>query len=401
MALTNPVTDLTTDYDIFDASFVTDPYPAMAEIRETCPIAHSDRWGGSWMPTRYQDVVAIAHEHLTFTSQNVIVVPPPPTQGEGPYGGIAAPPISSDPPDHHWQRRLILPTFSPQSVAKYEAGTRDLCERLIDGFIGSGRGDAAAGYAQQIPARVISAMLGVPVDMADEFTGWVRGVLEVGLTNPQVRQENRNNIMAFFTAQVADRKANPREHDLITELLAAKVDGELVPENYVIGVCNLMLVAGVDTTWSAIGSSLWHLDQHPEHVEQLRNNPDLWPQAIEELLRVYSPVTMARIVAHDTEFQGCPMHTGDRVLMSFPAANRDPEVFENPNEVVFEREHNRHVAFGAGIHRCAGSNLARLELRVALQTWLERIPTFHLEDPTTVTWAGGQVRGPRQCMIAF
>jgi cytochrome P450 len=146
---------------------------------------------------------------------------------------------------------------------------------------------------------------------------------------------------------------------------------------------------------------LWHLAQHPEHRQELREHPELWPSAIEELLRAYSPVTMARIVGHDTEFQGCPMHTGDRVLMAFPAANRDPAMFEQPNEVILDRAPNRHVAFGAGIHRCAGSNLARLELRVALQTWLARIPDFALEDPDAVTWAGGQVRGPRCCMVTF
>ncbi len=167
------------------------------------------------------------------------------------------------------------------------------------------------------------------------------------------------------------------------------------------GVCNLMLVAGVDTTWSSIGSSLWHLAQHPEHRARLREDPEIWPQAIEELLRAYAPVTMARIVRHDTEFQGCPMHGGDRVLMAFPLANRDPRQFENPDVVDFDRENNRHVAFGAGIHRCAGSNLARLELRVALQTFLERIPEFSLEAPDEVTWAGGQVRGPRRCMVVF
>jgi cytochrome P450 len=162
-----------------------------------------------------------------------------------------------------------------------------------------------------------------------------------------------------------------------------------------------MLVAGIDTTWSAIGSSLWHLAQHPEHRLQLRDNPDLWPMAVEELLRAYSPVTMARIVDRDTELQGCPMRAGDRILMSFPAANRDPRQFENPNEVILDRGHNRHVAFGSGIHRCAGSNLARLELRVALQVWLERIPEFSLADPASVTWAGGQVRGPRVCRVRF
>ncbi|MCB0985622.1 MAG: cytochrome P450, partial [Ilumatobacter sp.] len=315
--------------------------------------------------------------------------------------GVAAPPISSDPPEHHWHRRLILPFFAPQAVAKYEEGTRDLCNQLIDRFIESGEGDAAADYAQQIPVRVIATMLGVPTDLSDTFTGWVRGVLEAGLTDPKVRLESRMKILDYFKAQIEDRKANPRENDLITTLLNSEVDGQKVPEEYVHGVCNLMLVAGVDTTWSAIGASLWHLAQHPEHRRQLRESPDLWPMAIEELLRAYAPVTMARIVDHDVEFQGCPMKAGDRVLMAFPAANRDPRQFENPDEVILDREHNRHVAFGAGIHRCAGSNLARLELRVALQTWLDRIPEFELVDPDGVTWAGGQVRGPRICKVRF
>ncbi|MCE9623206.1 MAG: cytochrome P450 [Actinomycetia bacterium] len=374
----------------------------MDAIRESeCPIAHTERWGGSWLPTRYEDIVAMAQEHDLFTSRSIIVTPPPPVQFEGPYAGVAAPPISSDPPEHHWHRRLILPFFAPQAVAKYEDGTRDLCNQLIDGFIDGGKADAAADYAQQIPVRVIATMLGVPTDMSDEFTSWVRGVLEVGLTDPKVRLESRMKILDYFRAQIDDRKANPRDDDMITTLLNSEVDGQKVPENYVHGVCNLMLIAGVDTTWSSIGASLWHLAQHPEHRAQLRDDPDLWPMAIEELLRAYAPVTMARQVDRDTEFQGCPMHAGDRILMAFPAANRDPRQFENPDEVILDREHNRHVAFGAGIHRCAGSNLARLELRVALQTWLARIPEFQLVDPATVTWAGGQVRGPRKCAVAF
>lgn len=403
MTSPQPVESWSTDYDMFDPAYLINPFPALTEIRESaCPIAHTDRWGGSWLPTRYDDVVAIAHEHETFTSRQIIVIAPPPQQAEGAYGGVAAPPITSDPPDHHWHRRLILPVFSPQSVAKYEATTRELCHRLIDEFIETGQGDAAAQYAQQIPVRVISLMLGVPLEMADEFTSWVRGVLETGLQDPVVRLENRNNIIGYFISTLADRKANPRENDLITELLASKdTDGNPVPDTYVLGVCNLMLVAGVDTTWSAIGSTLWHFAQHPEHREQLRDDPELWPRAIEELLRVYAPVTMARIVDHDIEFQGCPMQAGDRVLMSFPSANRDPRVFEDPDTVKLDREHNRHVAFGAGIHRCAGSNLARLEVRVAAQVWLERIPEFELVDRDDVTWAGGQVRGPRKCLVNF
>ena len=396
-----PVESMLTDYDIFEPSFVANPYPGYSEIRESqCPIAHTDRYQGSWLPTRYEDVVAIAQEHEIFTSRGILVMPPIPGQNEGSYGAVAAPPITSDPPDHHWHRRLILPVFAPQAVAKYEQSTRDLCNGLIDEFIDKGTADAAADYAQHIPVRVISNMLGVPLDMEDTFTGWVRGVLE-NMHDNELRKKSRFAIIEYFLAQVEDRKKNPRENDLITELMNSEVEGKKVPIEYVLGVCNLMLVAGIDTTWSAIGSVMWHMAQHPEHRKQLRENDDLWPTAIEELLRVYAPVTMARIVDRDTEFQGCPMKAGDRVLMAFPAANRDPRQFENPDEVILDREHNRHVAFGSGIHRCAGSNLARLEVRVALQTWLERIPEFELVDPASVTWAGGQVHGPRSCMVKF
>jgi len=396
-----PVESLLTDYDIFEPSFVANPYPGYSEIRESeCPIAHTDRYQGSWLPTRYEDVVALAQEYEIFTSRGILVMPPPPGQAEGAYGGVAAPPITSDPPDHHWHRRLILPVFAPQAVAKYEQSTRDLCNALIDEFIDKGAADAAADYAQHIPVRVISNMLGVPLDMEETFTGWVRGVLE-NMTDMELRKRSRLAIIEYFLAQVEDRKKNPRENDLISELMNTEVEGKKVPIEYVLGVCNLMLVAGIDTTWSAIGSVMWHMAQHPEHRKQLRENDDLWPTAIEELLRVYAPVTMARIVDRDIEFQGCPMKAGDRVLMAFPAANRDPRQFENPDEVILDREHNRHVAFGSGIHRCAGSNLARLEVRVALQTWLERIPEFELVNPATVTWAGGQVHGPRSCMVKF
>ena len=353
------------------------------------------------MPTRYDDIVAAAQEHDIFTSRNIIVVPPPTGMVEGPYSGVAAPPITSDPPEHHWHRRTILPTFAPQAVAKYEDGTRALCHQLIDGFIDAGQADAATDYAQQIPVRVIATMLGVPLEMADEFTSWVRGVLEIGLTDPKVRLENRMKILGFFRAQLDDRKANPREDDLITDLLNTRVDGELVSEDYVMGVCNLMLVAGIDTTWSAIGSSLWHLAQHPEHRRQLREQPEIWPTAIEELLRAYSPVTMARIVDRDTEFQGCPMQAGDRVLMSFPAANRDPRQFEQPR-----RRHPRPRAQPARRVRRRHPPLRRLQPRPpgAARRPADMDgthPRVRAGRPEAVTWAGGQVRGPRRCLVRF
>jgi cytochrome P450 len=149
------------------------------------------------------------------------------------------------------------------------------------------------------------------------------------------------------------------------------------------------------TTWSAIGASIWHLAKTPSDRERLVAEPDLLPVAMEELLRAYAPVTMARLVKQDMDFNGCPMKANDFVLVPFPAANRDPVAFDRPDEVIIDREVNRHAAFGLGIHRCAGSHLARMELRVALEVWLETFPEFHLADPQAVRWSGGQVRGPR------
>ena len=163
----------------------------------------------------------------------------------------------------------------------------------------------------------------------------------------------------------------------------------------------LLLLAGIDTTWSAIGASIFHLAGNPEDRERLVAEPELRPTAIEELLRAYAPVTMARLVREDMDYNGCPMKAEDWVLLPFPAANRDPEFFDDADKVIIDREVNRHAAFGLGIHRCAGSHLARMELRVALDAWLDAFPTFHLADPAGVRWSGGQVRGPRVLPIAI
>ena len=169
----------------------------------------------------------------------------------------------------------------------------------------------------------------------------------------------------------------------------------------ILGMAILTMIAGIDTTWSAIGSSLWHLATHDDDRKRLVAEPELMDTAVEELLRAYAPVTMARAVTQDIEFNGCPMKKGDKVLLNFPAANRDPSIFDHPDQVLLDRQLNRHVAFGSGIHRCAGSNLARMELRVALEEWLTRIPQFHLADRSKVQWAGGQVRGPRKLEVVF
>ena len=211
-------------------------------------------------------------------------------------------------------------------------------------------------------------------------------------------------VISYFGDKLDERERVPegeRPDDLITMLVEARHDGDPLDDPHRIGSCFLLLLAGIDTTWSSIGSSLYHLASHPEDQARLRAEPELMTTAIEELLRFYSPVTMARYVAEDTEYAGCPMKKGDKILMAFPAGNRDPEHFERPDEFIIDRQRNRHFAFGSGIHRCLGSNLARMELRVAIERFLDRIPTFELTDPGAVTWSGGQVRGPRRVPVRW
>lgn len=404
--ITAPVLDWASDYDIFDQGYVNDPYGIWDELRQSCPMAHTERWGGSWLPTTYKDVYAIAHDIEKFPSGNGIsVVPLAPAATDGPAplhipapvltSGV--PPISADPPLHTWTRRLILPTMSPARVAEYEVFTRELCRRLVDEILERGTGDAAAEYAQQIPVRVIGHILGVPEEMSGTFTEWVRDVLEFA-HDVERRQRGIRGIIHYLQETIEARQAEPQD-DFITELLHSEHDGEPVGIPVVMGMCALLLIAGIDTTWSSIGSTMWHLAAHPDDRRRLVAEPALMPTAIEEFLRAYAPVTMARRLTEDTEYEGCPIKAGERILMNFPAANRDPAVFPDADKVILDRQQNRHLAFGAGIHRCAGSNLARMELRVAVEEWLARIPEFELIDPATVTWAGGQVRGPRSIPV--
>jgi cytochrome P450 len=401
---TSKVQDWATDFDILDPEYVADPTPIWSELRDRCPMAHTERYGSTWLPTRYDDVAAIAHDVHRFSSRDISVITPGRELNPEAAIMLIAPPITSDPPVHTWARRMLLPRFGPSCVDALTPITHALADALLDEFADIGHADAARDYAQHIPARVIARMLGVPLEDEDLFTGWAVSILQQGFHDIQRSAAAVLEVISYFKGKLDERERvpqNERPDDLITMLVEARHDGDPLDDPHRIGSCFLLLLAGIDTTWSSIGSSLYHLASHPEDQARLRAEPELLTTAVEELLRFYSPVTMARYVAEDTEFAGCPMKKGDKILMAFPAGNRDPEHFERPDEFVIDRPRNRHFAFGSGIHRCLGSNLARMELRVAIERFLDRIPTFELSDPDGVTWSGGQVRGPRQVPVRW
>ncbi len=394
-----PVADWATDFDHFAPEFVADPYPVFDELRDRCPVAHTDRYGGVVVPTSFADMAAAAHDTDTFTSRRVVISETPTDRR-----GIVLPPLNLDPPDHTEPRRAMLPFFNPASIKRWEQPIRDICTIRLDEMqakVDAGATlDLAEDYGKNIPGDLTATMFGVPLSETDQFRTWIHDIIEVGPTDLEVERAATNAMIEYMHGLIADRRANGGD-DLVTYLFDQKVDGEPMDDNAMAKMLFLLLLAGIDTTWSGLGSSFLHLATHPDDLARLVAEPELVPTATEEFLRAYAPVYVGRIATKDAEVGGCPVEAGEWVMLSFPAANRDPEVFDEPNEVRIDRQRNRHAAFGLGVHRCLGSNLARMEMNIAIEMLIERFPRFTLVDGADVRYSAGNVRGPRSVPVTL
>jgi cytochrome P450 len=388
-----PVQHWMTDFDHADPNYNPNQFEIWSELRDKCPIAHSNRYGGTWLPVRHADVTRIAYDIDSFSNCGPLVNTMPP---ENPPKTLGLTPLSTDPPYHAAVRRPILPYFSPKKIESMSGEVRDICRRLLDDMGEAEFVDGALQYAQHVSTIVTAKLMGFPLEDADKIRTWVKGGFEGVNHSPEELMASRMEQVAYLDQLIENHRTTPQD-DVTTFLLEnATLDGEPWTHERVRTNLHLIMVAGVDTTWSSIGSSIWHLATHPSDLARLVQDPDVWPAAVEELLRVYAPLTMARVVTRDLEYEGCPMKEGDWVLLPYPAANVDPDVWgESATEVVIDRAENRHYTFGLGPHRCLGSNLARLEMRVALEEFVGRFPRFELADPDAVTWSVGQIKGPK------
>lgn len=389
-----PVTDWLNDWDWLDPQWGPNAIDIWNDVRATTPLATTERYGRAFMPVTMDVVSDVAHDTDHYSSVWVGVARPDAERRP-------APPITSDPPEHHDHRRLLLAPFSPKAIAPMEDDLRSYCRGLIAELDGAERADAAEQYAQHIPVHGIAEMLGVPESDADMFRDWIFRNFQLAPRDNTVRSQLMAEMGDYFSALLDERTAEPTD-DLTSLVAHAEIDGEPVSDEHKLGYLRLLILAGIDTTWSSIGSGLWHFGQRPDERAALVAADDedlLWKTAVEEVLRYYAPVTMARKVIADTEVAGCPVHAGDQMLLTFPAANHDPDAFDEPDRFRIDRARNRHVAFGLGIHRCLGSNLARLEVTVALQEWLRAFPDYELDPDGETTWANGQVRGPRSIPV--
>lgn len=389
-----PVTDWVNDWDWLDPQWGANAIEIWNSVRAVCPMATTERYGRAHMPVTMDAIQQVAHDTEHFSSRRVsVALPDAPRR--------PAPPITSDPPEHHGHRRLLLPSFSPKKIKLMEDDLRQFCRALIADLDGADRADAAEQYSQNIPVHGICRLLGTPEDDADLFRDFIFRNFQLAPRDNAVRLQLGDEMGDYAQMLMEQRLDDPRD-DLLTLVAHAEIDGEPVDWELRRGYVMLMILAGIDTTWSAIGSGLWHFAQHPDQRARLVAVGDddlLWHTAVEEVLRYYAPVTMGRQVIADTEVAGCPVRAGEQTLVTFPAANHDPAAFEAPEEFRIDRAENRHVAFGLGIHRCIGSNLARLEMTVAFQEWLRAFPDYELDTSAVTTWANGQVRGPRNIPV--
>ena len=383
-------TDWATDFDHLDPRWTENPYPIWDELRQKCPIAHTERFMGAYLPSRYEDVRAIAYDTEHFSSRRPVV-----RESRPPL--LPAPPITSDPPEHRPAKQILLPAFTPEMIGRHEPRTRDICRELIGRIAGKSRCDGAVDYAQEIPVRVIAHMLGVPGRRR-------RAVPHLDQGNPRNRRHRlrRADARAKRDGRLfrrPDRRAAQKPARRPDRLSAqrARSTTAAFTDKHINGMLRLLMIAGIDTTWSAIGSCLWHLAQHADDRRRLAADADLHGLG--------GRGVPARLRAGDHGARGRQGDADQRLHLQARADDpvvvprrqpRSGDVSRRRPRSIIDRAHNRHAAFGLGIHRCIGSNLARMEISVALTEWLKSFPEFRLDPQAAVTWSVGTVRGPRQ-----
>jgi cytochrome P450 len=374
-----------------DEESLRDPFGRWDRLRNAHPIFKSDQADhGVIFLMGYAEQHAALRDPKIFSNRSVNPEfrTESPVGVEGPFeGDFKLIPVQLDPPEHTKYRQLLNPLMTPGRVNALEPRARALAGSLIDGFIDDGSVEYVTKFARRFPTTIFMQMMGLPVENADMFLAWIDALMhsssDLALSEQERVTNSRNaatSIFEYLGQLITERRADPKD-DFVSYLLTCRVDDRPVNEQELMQMCFMLYMAGLDTVAGALGYFMYHLATHDADRQRLVKDPTVVPGAVEELLRFYSVVTTVREVTQDGEFLGCPMHEGDRVIFPTASANRDPNEFENAETFDMDRSPNRHMAFGAGPHRCLGSHLARMELRVALEEWHARIPVYSTPDP--------------------
>lgn len=350
----------------------------------------------------HMPVMAVEHEMMTGTSVALHADVTTVLQNADIFSSLGAAeigqvrpliPLEIDPPEHSKYRKLLDPLFAPRRVALLESSTRALVNDLIDAVIDDGACNFHTSVAEPLPSQVFLTMFGLPVGRTSEFIelkdGIIRPPVEGFDEATEFRYETGQKIYAVLQEAIEEKKANPTD-DFISQFLDAEVDGHRLTENDVLDIGYLFFLAGLDTVTASLDCMLAYLAQNPAEQKRLVDSPDDIPAAMEELLRWETPVAgVVRVATQDTELSGCPIQAGDKVSVNLGSANTDERFWTDADKVDFDREINKHIAFGGGVHRCLGSHLARMELRVGLEEWHKRVPSYELKPGITPEYTMG------------
>ncbi|RKT14170.1 cytochrome P450 [Paraburkholderia sp. RAU2J] len=372
--------ELVVDVDIYNPPGAEDDYHlALKRLHDDGipDIFWTPRNGGHWIATRGDDIYQIFKDYENFSSKQLTV----PLVEHAPL-----PPIFFDPPLHTNYRALIAPAFMPQAISKLEEKAREMTIELIEGFYQKGEVEFVSGFAQHLPIGIFMNMVALPAEDRDFL---------LGLADKMVRPDSAEqklaalgSIFEYLGVKIAERRANPGD-DLISRIVQSRIDGRALTDQELKGLCGLVLIGGLDTVASAMGFIANFLAKSPAHRKELIEHPELTQKAVDELLRRFPVVNQGRRITHDFEYKGVQMKEGDMIIIPTTLHGLDDRKFNDPLTVDFSRPTPIHSTFGNGAHRCPGSFLARVELKVFLQEWLKRIPEFRVKPGEKAGVHGG------------
>ncbi len=379
---------------IYSPEFLGDPYAFFAGMHEKFPPVFYDvgPFGNAWVLTKHEDALFALRHAEYFSNEDATPFP------RDPENWFYFIPIEIDPPDHRKYRNIVDGIVSPQGVLKLEDRIRALANELIDGFIADGECDFDEAFGRPLPVLVFLDLMGLPRDMCDTFVSWAMALLHSN--DRQVMGDTLKTICAYLSIAIAEKQANP-DDGLVSRIANAEFEGKPISEREAHGFVVFLFIAGLDTVFATLNNMWVWLAENPERRQEIIDNPDNINAQVEELLRVRSVTFSGRTVAQDVEVRGVKMKKGDKVTSILPACNFDPDVFPEPAKVRFDRPKKIILAFTVGVHSCMGAHLARLEIKIALQEWLRRIPEFKLKPGTKVEYRPGGVIGPERVPLVW
>jgi cytochrome P450 len=384
------------NFDHHDPRFGQDPFPVYERMVRECPIQFSPNYGGFWVITGYEEAHWAWQNYEFLATQPSVSVP----AGLGNTRPML--PLEVDPPIHSKYRSLLAPVFAPARIEALEPEIRALCDSLIDDFIDRGECEFIAEFAEPLPTRIFATMLGIPLDEAETFKRWKNAILHGVADDPTgIARADAGKNARERLAEILEERKRQRGDDIISVLIDSEVDQERLDDESLLDIAFLLFLAGLDTVQGALGFQYAYLATHPQQRDRLVSKPSLIKSATEELLRWDGVVIAGRNVTRDFEYKGHQFKRGQQVIMVNRPADRDPREFDAPDSVKFDRGPLRSIAFAVGPHRCVGSHLARLEIKVVHEQMHERIPTYRLKQGTTVRSHGGNVAGLDELFLAW